>query len=179
MMNFLLMRKYSLLKGNLIGNVTEKLTTGQKIMKLLINGAMLPFHIELKDNDGNILSSVTRGWTFFMSKITINDEKGEVIGHIQQKFKFLKPEFNILDTNNDTIGVIKGDWKAWNFTITDSTGNEIGVINKKWAGAAKEIFTNADKYHVKVNPSVAEDQSKILLLSAAITIDMVLKEQSK
>jgi len=165
--------------GEQIGVIAQKLSTGQKIMKLFLNGSMLPFHIEIQDANDNLLSSVSRGWTFWMSKITVNDANGQPIGTIKQKFKFLKPEFTILDTSDNVAGMIKGDWKAWNFSITDATSKEIGTINKKWGGAVKEIFTNADKYNVTINPEVAEDKIKTLILSAAITIDMVLKEQQK
>jgi uncharacterized protein YxjI len=50
------------------------------------------------------------------------------------------------------------------------------LINKKWAGIAKELFTSADKYYVSIVPQYAEDQNKMNIVITAITIDMVLKE---
>ncbi|MEJ0033396.1 MAG: hypothetical protein WDO15_25040 [Bacteroidota bacterium] len=44
------------------------------------------------------------------------------------------------------------------------------------AGAVKEIFTTADKYVVSLDPSYSNMMNKIIVLSSAITIDMVLKE---
>jgi uncharacterized protein YxjI len=60
--------------------------------------------------------------------------------------------------------------------IKDPSNAQIGVITKKWAGAAKEIFTNADKYNVSIDPGYSNKTNKIAILSSAITIDMVLKE---
>lgn len=163
-------------KGEELGSVRQKLSGWQKVLRLAINKAMMPFLLEIKDMEGNLLASVSRGWTFFMSKIAILDDKGVEIGTIRQKFKFFKPTFKIFSTSEELIAVISGDWKAWNFEIKDAAENQIGIINKKWAGAAKEIFTSADKYNVTINPTYTEESSKIAVIATAITIDMVLKE---
>ena len=41
----------------------------------------------------------------------------------------------------------------------------------------REIFTNADKYNVHIDPNYTQNKHKVAILSAAITIDMVLKNQ--
>ena len=137
---------------------------------------MLPFLLEIKDLDGNVQASISRGWTFWMSKITIADGNGLEAGTIKQKFKFFKPTFIISDKNAQEIAQITGDWKAWNFDILDHNQLSIGAINKKWAGAMQELFTSADKYNVVLNSEISDNLRKIAILSAAITIDMVLKE---
>ncbi|MFM2156164.1 MAG: hypothetical protein RL516_913, partial [Bacteroidota bacterium] len=95
---------------------------------------------------------------------------------IKQKFKLFKPEFSISDTNEVEIAKITGDWKAWSFLILDSNQQTIGTIDKKWAGAMKEILTSADKYNVILNSDIKDNLRKIAILSSAITIDMLLKE---
>ena len=163
-------------KGNEIGSVNQKISTGQKILRLLLNKNMLPFQLEIKDSNGNLQSSISRGWTFFMSKIIINDSNGNNIGSIKQKFKLFKPTFRIYNKSEQLVSVITGDWKAWNFKINDSKDKQIGTISKKWNGAMKEIFTTADKYNVDINQEFNDTTNKIAILSGAITIDMVLKE---
>ena len=159
-----------------IGAVTQHVSGWHKLLRLFLKNAMLPFHLELTDVNGIVLASIHRGWTFWMSKITIKDNKGEVSGYIRQKFRFLKPRFRIFDASENQIAEINGDWKAWAFNITDQNGIQIGTINKKWSGVAKEFFTSADKYHVTIAPGYAEDRNKMNIVVTAITIDMVLKE---
>jgi uncharacterized protein YxjI len=165
-------------KGSPIGAVKQRLTTGQKILRLLLKKPMLPFLLEIKNSEDKLEVSISRGWTFFMSKITIKNTEGEIIGTINQKFKFFKPTFNIFNSKGVYIAEITGDWKAWNFVINDFSKNQIGTISKKWVGAMKEIFTSADKYNVSLAPDFSNLENKIVILSAAITIDMVLKESS-
>lgn len=162
--------------GENIGAIKQKLTTGQKLLRLLLNKAMLPFLLEIKNADDQVEASISRGWTFFLSKIVIKNAQGIVIGTIKQKFKLFKPTFKIFNSSDILIAEITGDWKAWNFKITDASNNQIGTISKKWAGAMKEIFTSADKYNVNINTDFSNMENKIAILSGAITIDMVLKE---
>jgi uncharacterized protein YxjI len=163
-------------KGESIGAVKQKLTTGQKILRLLLKKSMLPFLLEIKNSNDVLESSISRGWTFFMSKIIIKNAQGFIIGTIQQKFKLFKPTFKIINASEMVVAEITGDWKAWNFVINDSSNVQIGTISKKWNGAMKEIFTSADKYNVNIDPNYSRKENKIAILSGAITIDMVLKE---
>ncbi len=162
--------------GQQIGSVLQRISMGQKLLRLLVNKKIMPFHMEIVDVHGNIQATINRGWTFWMSQIQVHDSLGMHLGTIKQKFAFLKPIFHIFGSMDNKIAEINGDWTAWNFTIQDQNGVEIGSIDKKWAGAMKEVFTSADKYNVSIVPAVVEDRNKIVIVATAITIDMVLKE---
>jgi uncharacterized protein YxjI len=162
--------------GVQIGNVRQDVPFAHKLLRMFLNKSMMPFMLNIVDANEQTVASIHRGWTFWMSKIEIKDANGVVVGGIKQKFKFLKPLFFILDAHGNTLAEIKGDWKAWNFTIVDAAGRELGIITKKWAGAFKEIFTTADKYRVNIAKECPEDVNKIAIVAGAITIDMVLKE---
>lgn len=163
-------------KGENIGSINQTLSLGAKVLRLLLNKAMLPFKLEIKDANGMLMASISRGWTFWMSKIVISSGDNRMIGSVRQKFKLFKPTFKIFNHEERQVAEITGDWKAWNFVINNENSAQIGTISKKWAGAMKEIFTSADKYVVSLDPSYSNMMNKIIVLSAAITIDMVLKE---
>jgi uncharacterized protein YxjI len=169
---------YSILnaEGTKIGSVNQKLTFGQKFLRLLIKKSMLPFLLEIKNSDDELQASISRDWTLFLSKIEIKNAQGELIGTIKQKFQLFSPKFLILDTTDTPVAEISGDWTAWEFSIRDVTKSEIGVITKKWAGPLKEIFTTADKYMVEIHETYTNLEHRAIIISAAITIDMVLKE---
>ncbi|MDR1564546.1 MAG: hypothetical protein LBS74_06280 [Oscillospiraceae bacterium] len=166
--------------GNLIGYIQEKRSTGHKIAGALIGKNMLPFHLDIVDAQGQLLLSIKRGATLFLSKIAVTDPAGNLVGYIKQKFTMMKPKFTILGSNEAEIGTITGNWTGWNFNIT-AMGVEVGSINKKWNGLAKEMFTTQDKYVVTINPeaSFADEYMKVMIIATATTVDMVLKEQSK
>lgn len=159
-----------------VGSIVQRVSGWHKFLRLFLNKALFPFTLEIIDNNNKVLVTIRRGWTFWLSKITILDGEGNVAGSIKQKFRILKPRFQIFDQEGNPIAEINGDWKAWNFGITDARGTSIGTISKKWAGVAKEFFTTADKYNVTIAPEYAEDRNKVAIVATAITIDMVLKE---
>lgn len=164
--------------GDQLGQVEQRLSIGAKILRLLINKSMLPFKFDIVNANGQVEATITRGWTFWMTKINILDASGNMVGRIRQKFAFLKATFIIETPEGIEIAKIVGDWKAWNFSITDNTGSEIGTITKKWNGVMKEMFTTADKYVVDLIPAYNNSTSqKMAVLTAAITIDMALKER--
>ncbi|WP_131539106.1 LURP-one-related/scramblase family protein [Pedobacter nototheniae] len=164
-------------QGAQIGIIKQRISGWHKALTLLINKAMMPFKLEITDVNDQLQATISRGWTFWMSKITVTDPFGVEVGTIKQKFKFFKPTFTITDpASGAQIAQISGDWKAWNFTITNNNGVEMGKISKKWAGALKEVFTTADKYNVSIDPNYAENNQKVAIVATAITIDMVLKE---
>ena len=162
--------------GLQVGSVRQQVPGWHKVLRLFLKKAIFPFTLHVTDVHDTLLATIHRGWTFWLSKIVIQDGNGQVTGYIKQKFRLLKPRFQIFDADQNKIAEINGDWKAWNFSITDSHGQQIGIINKKWAGLAKEFFTSADKYHVSIVPQYAEDRNKMNVVVTAITIDMVLKE---
>lgn len=163
-------------QGEQIGAIRQRLSAKHKLLHLLLSKAMLPFLLEIVDLNGNTIAVVKRGWTFFMSEIMILNGHHEILGLIKQKWSFFKPTFHIMDVERNKIAEIKGDWKAWNFIISQPDGSLIGTVSKKWAGAMKEVFTSADKYNVSIKEEYKENTDKIVIVSTAVTIDMILKE---
>ncbi len=164
-------------EGHQIGRVQQKMSLGQKFLRMIISPAALPFKIEIYDEKDAMILKVSRGWTFWMSKITIEDVTGTTLGFIKQKFKLFTPKFEVLDSQNMILAELKGDWKAWDFNLNNTQGQTLATINKKWNGAMKELFTTADKYRVSIDGNLVNDTLKKIILSSAITIDMVLKER--
>lgn len=159
-----------------IGLIRQRLSAGHKVLRVFLGKAAMPFLLEVVDMEGNTIAVIKRGWTWLMSEITILDGNHNTLGFIKQKWSFFKPTFHIMDATKAKIAEIKGDWRAWNFVINEPDGTAIGSINKKWAGAMKELFTDADKYNVSIKEEYQENTDKIVVVSTAITIDMVLKE---
>lgn len=163
--------------GDEIGAIKENMPTSRKFLSLFISKKLLPLQFDVLNAEGSVAATLKRGWTMFMSKIQIFDEKGTQVGLIKQKWA-LKPKFEIYDMKDNLIAVIKGDWVCWEFKIMDPKDNQIGLIDKKFNGLAKELFTDADKYAVTIEPSVTEPALRIAIASSASAIDMIYKENN-
>lgn len=164
-------------KGRQIGVCKENRSLGRVVLSLLASKKTLPFRLELSDEKGRVVATLTKGVSVFMSTMKMFDSRGVHISTIKEKFG-LKPRFEILDTANNKIGEIKGDIFAWDFVISDAMGNKIGYIDKEFGSAARELFTTADKYVVEVSPSLYDEVLRQTIITIACGLDMILKENN-
>ena len=163
--------------GSEIGFVKEQSSALETILKLFMSQKMLPWKMNILDSQKNVLVTISKGLTFFLSKISVTNSAGTEIATIKQKFA-LKPKFEVYDTTGAVVASVEGNFVAWDFKVTDAQGNQIGSINKQFGGLAKEIFTDSDKYVVKISKSLSDPNLRSAVISAACIIDKVLKERN-
>ncbi len=164
--------------GSVIGLLLEEIPgLIKKMLKFTPLKTVLGFRIKFYDDENKLLLELSRPFTLFLSKVNILSADGKTLGYFKQKFKLWSGKFDVFDNSGKYVASIKGDWRDWNFKIIDDKKNKIGEINKKWAGLVKEMFTTDDTYLIKVDDKLPIEE-KILIVSSAIIIDMVLKEYS-
>jgi uncharacterized protein YxjI len=150
-------------------------------LRFLINKQLLPNQVTVwqgGEENGPVLFTIDKPFTFLRSKVVVHDAAGQALGYFKSKFFSLGGGFWVHDMKDQTVAEIKGDWKGWNFKFLNGQGGELGLVTKKWGGLAKELFTSADTYAVSIADSAGEDRAtRILLLAAALAIDIVYKEK--
>jgi uncharacterized protein YxjI len=130
------------------------------------------------DENGPVLFTIDKPFTFLRSKVVVHDASGQAMGYFKSKLFSLGGGFWVHDMSDQVVAEIKGDWKGWNFKFLNGQGGEIGLVTKKWGGLAKELFTSADTYAVSIAESAGDGRAtRILLLAAALAIDIVFKEK--
>ena len=163
-------------QGQEIGAIQEHKSFFNVILDMFLSDSMMPFELNILNADGKRIAQLKRGLTLLRSKVRIFNEAGAPIGSFKHMFSLVNPKYILMDNEGREIATIKGDWAAWNFEITDTAGQRIGRVDKKWDGLAKELFTTADKYVVNIEPSVTDENQRIAIASVAAAIDMILKE---
>jgi len=149
-------------------------------LRFLVNKRVLPNTVTVTqgDENGPLLFLIRKPFTFLRSKVWVEDAAGKRLGYFRSKLFSFGGGFWVHDEFDRQIAEVKGDWKGWNFTFLSSEGKEMGLVTKKWGGLAKELFTSADTYAVSIHDGAGADRSRtILLLAAALAIDIVYKEK--
>ena len=162
--------------GENLGTVKQRMTGGQKIRQFLLGKfrSLAPFKLEILNPEDKLYATISRGWNFNKGVITITDANTYTVGLIRNKSKLFKLRFTIEDATGMQIAEISSDKKRNDFSINDVNNFPMGEISKKWNGLVKEInFIN--QYHVTVNP--AYSKHKVIIFSAAITLDMTLRNR--
>ena len=60
--------------------------------------------------------------------------------------------------------------------VLPGQAQEVGLIQKKWSGLAKEMFTQADNFWIEFG-EVTDPRLRAILFSATVLIDVVHFEQ--
>lgn len=166
--------------GNQIGAVRQVgQSTLKKIVRVVSSLDQFFTHVlEVVDANGNLQMTLTRPAKLLKSRIEITDPNGGPIGTIRQLNAIGKIRFS-MEARGTLVGYLNAkNWRAWNFSITDSQGNEVATISKSWEGLARTLFTTADRYVVKIDDSL-EDPLRTLVVASAVSIDTALKQDSR
>lgn len=101
---------------------------------------------------------------------------GAELGTIAKQFRLGKARFGLADPHGQPLGEVRAEnWRAKDFTVVDSGGQEVARVTKKWAGL-RELLTDADNYVVEVRPAVA-DPLRSLAIASCLAIDVIMKQK--
>ncbi len=167
-------------EGNQIAAVRQ---VGQSALKkaarLLTSLDQFMTHsLQIVDMAGSVQLTVTRPRKLLKSKVEIGDAAGNQIGRIVQKNAIGKIRFD-LEAGGQVIGSLNAEnWRAWNFSIKDASGQEVARITKTWEGLAKTLFTTADNYVLQIERPM-EQPLLSLVVASALSIDTALKQDAR
>ncbi len=161
-----------------IGTARENPGTLIAVLRLLISKMLMPTSVEVRDKPGEeLVFRIYRPFQFFRARVEVIDADGQTVGYFKSKLFSLGGGFWVYDKSDQQFAEVKGDWKGWNFKFLTPDGQELGLVTKKWAGLGKELFTSADNYVVEISEDLSDQPTaKLLLLAAALAIDIVYKE---
>ena len=168
--------------GNEVGRIRQE---GQSKLKKLARfvssvDQFMTHTLTVYDAGGAKVVELTRPAKIFKSTVVVKDGAGSEVGRIVQQNVFGKIRFAFKDVNGQDVGSINAEnWRAWNFSIQDTTGNEVARITKTWEGLAKTLFTTADNYLLEVSGQNLTSAMRQLILASAAGVDLALKQDSR
>src|SRR6266545_2672967 len=166
--------------GRQLGSVAQ---VGQSALKkaarfLTSLDQFMTHHLEVRDVNHQPVLVLTRPAKVFKSRILVSRADGYQIGEIAQDNMIGKIRFSFLANGQQIGGIQAENWRAWNFAVTDHTGQEIARITKTWEGLAKTMFTTADNYVVQIHRPLPDPLAS-LVVASALTVDTALKQDDR
>jgi uncharacterized protein YxjI len=162
-----------------VGVATEIVSGLSKVLRLFLSKKLMPTKVEIREEpDGSLVFYLRKPVSLFKERVEVYDARGQMIGYFKSKLFSFGGGFYVYDANDNQFAEVKGKWTGWDFSFVTPEGDLLGKVTKKFAGVLKEMFTSADNYLVTIDDSVADQPAaKMLLLGAALAIDMVYYEQ--
>ena len=165
-------------QSQLLGSVEQ---VGQGVLTFLARlgtdyDTLLPVKLEIQDSNGQPVLFLHK--PFFRMVVNVSQPNGgPMIGSIKKRLKLGKATFTLYDATGQEIGEVKAqNWRARDFKITSTNGQDIAEVSKQWKGIARELFTDSDKYIVRIQPHAA-DPLRTLSVAASLAVDVIMKQK--
>ncbi|MBD2190015.1 phospholipid scramblase-related protein [Pseudanabaena mucicola] len=154
----------------------QKLGLGDAIMRQFL-GHWRVFNIIGTDIHNQQVFRAHHPFRWFFQRIDVFGAGDRQVGSLQQRFAWFNKKFDFLDTRGNLImSMTSPFWSIWTFPIK-KLARDVAVIEKKWSGISKELFTDADNFRVRFSDSRLTADDKLLLLAGAIFIDILYFER--
>ncbi len=151
------------------------------ILKRLLFGPMRWFtaHVEGLAAQQPLLH-LERPFRFIFHRLEVTTPDGTKLGAIQKRWTWFRRKYTVEGPNGQEVATLFGPlFRPWTFKIRlPGSDAEVGLLQKKWSGFGKELFTDADNFAIDLS-NVSDPQLRALLFSATVLIDVVHFERAK
>ena len=114
---------------------------------------------------------------WFFQRLDVFGAGDRPVGSLQQRFAWFSKKFDFLDSRDRVVMTMTSPiWKIWTFPIKKDA-RDVSVIEKKWSGIGKELFTDADNFRVRFIDAKLTADERLLLLAGALFVDLLYFEQ--
>jgi len=161
--------------GNPVLNVQEQGSGFGSLVKRLFLASYRPFTSHVEDLGGQgLVLSLRRPFRFIFHRLEVSDPQGNLIGAIQRRWTWFRRKYIVEGADGQELATLFGPlFRPWTFKILmPGSKQEVGLVQKKWSGLLKEMFTEADNFWVAFE-NVADPRLRALLFSATVLIDVV------
>jgi len=164
-------------RGATVGSVQQ---VGQSLLAKALRvtsdlDVALPVTLEVRDAAGLPVLRLDKPWLRWACRVSLPD--GTAVGLVTKRVRLGKARFTLTAPDGRPLGeVVAENWRAREFAVRDSAGQEAARVTKRWGGLAKELLTDADTYVIRLGPGLT-DPLRSLAVGACLAIDTVMKQK--
>lgn len=174
--------QYSVLDatGQTVGTISEVSSGIGGFMRRAFLGSHRSLDVRVHDADGGGLLRFTRPFFFFFSSLDVVEERGAKVGGVERRFGVLYKRYDLRGVDSRVSATIKSPlWRLWTFPVRHVNGFSEASISKKWGGALREVFADADTFRIAFEAGTWTSSERIVLFAAAISIDFDFFENNQ
>jgi uncharacterized protein YxjI len=151
------------------------------LMKRLFMGPMRWFTADVENlAQQRSLLSLKKPFRFIFHRLEVSTPEGTSLGAIQKRWTWFRRKYTVEDSSGQEVATLFGPFfRPWTFKIRMAgSEEEVGLLQKKWSGLGKELFSDADNFWIQME-NIQNPQLRALLFSATVLIDVVHFERAK
>ncbi|MGE0551238.1 MAG: phospholipid scramblase-related protein [Kofleriaceae bacterium] len=151
------------------------------ILKRLVLGPMRWFDASVENlASQRPLLALQRPFRCYFHRLDVRSADGVLLGSIQRRWTWFRRKYTVEGPNGEEVATLFGPFfRPWTFKIQlPGSDAEVGLLQKKWSGIGKEMFTDADNFAIDLS-NIRDPQLRALLFAATVLIDVVHFERAK
>ena len=138
------------------------------------------FEIRVMDREGGLVLELARSFFLLFSDLAVTAGGGRTVGHVRRRFGVLYKRYDLEDASGDCFARVKSPrWRFWTFPVLSERGTGDAVISKKWGGALREVFADADTFMIDYQNGGWTQEERAVIFAAAISIDFDFFENNQ
>jgi len=138
------------------------------------------FEIRVIDATGGKILELARSFFFLFSDLLVSGPNGEELGHVKRRFGVLYKKYDLQDGFGQCFAKVRSPrWRFWTFPVVSERGTGDAVISKKWGGALREVFADADTFLIDYQDGSWSLEERAVIFAAAISIDFDFFENNQ
>lgn len=111
------------------------------------------------------------------SSVFVETPDGDLIGEIHMDWHLWRRRYSLYVDKTQFASVDSG-FLAIDFDMRDENGHKIASVNKDFTGFARELFTDARQYVLRMDPAIGLQHDGDLVRDAA-TVDLAHEQYSQ
>lgn len=125
-----------------------------------------PFKATVFDKEGNIIFTLRRPIYLISTSIFVETPDGHSIGEVHMQWHAWRRRYNLYKDKSQFASVDSG-FLAVDFDMRDIQGKKLASVNKDFTGFAREIFTDARQYVLRLDPKYGLGTDGLLVNDAS------------
>ena len=163
-----------------VGTISEVSSGLGGFLKRNFFGSHRALDVRVHDAEGRPLLRLERSFFFLFSSLSVEAEGGVELGRVERRFGLIHKKYDLLDVQGRCFARVKSPrWRLWTFPVRHSMGGGGASISKRWGGALREVFSDADTFRVAIEGAGWSGEERWVLLAAAISIDFDFFENNQ
>ncbi len=160
------------ISGALVGTAREpRLSLVAWLLKVAGFRSLAPFFIELRDQRGELVGTLSRQLAPLRRTVTVRDRTRRSIGSVRLSSGLLRPSCVVVDRRGHRVASTDGDWSTWTIRLIGPDGVVIARITRQWAGPRAEWMAGQHYHSVEFSSSVTDAERRLLCVAASLCAD--------
>lgn len=163
-----------------VGTISEISSGLGGFLKRNVFGSHRALDVRVHDAEGSPVARLARPFFFLFSSLAIRAEGGAELGRVERRFGLIYKKYDLLDEHGHCFARVASPlWRLWTFPVAHEREGGRATISKRWGGALREIFADADTFRVRVEGGTWTMAERWVLFAAALAVDFDFFENNQ